>query len=245
MRLNITQCKLRQSVLEIAQALPASLTLKRLYLAQNELYYGQRRLALQLGANIAKCSNLSRVDLSQNAITTEMAISFLRGLGDMSHLHQLDLSRNEIGETAGRAISTFIVKAATLRKLDISQNPLLKVTLNKRLGQERLEAESQKPGGGNKTEKPKVYVPGCYLIAVALGKSASMKEIKMHGLVVNQAEWLQKLAPLGEKVRVLWRAVDAESFNFPRPPPPPAAAPKPPPAKGGKTPAKSGIAKKK
>jgi hypothetical protein len=237
-KLNVTQCRLRQSVIEIAQALPSSGTLKRLYLSQNEIHYGQRRVALQLGANIAKCRNLRRVELAQNAITTEMAIALLRSLGEASHLRQLDLSRNEIGENAGRSLATFVAKAGGVRKLDISVNPILRVSLNKRVGQERLEIENQKPGAGNKKQKQKVYVPGCYLIATALGKSVSIKEIRMYGLVVDEAEWDQRIAPLAERVKVFYRSVDAEFPTFPRPPPPLPITPRaaPVPTKGAKTP---------
>jgi Ran GTPase-activating protein (RanGAP) involved in mRNA processing and transport len=135
LRLNLSNCRLRQSAIDIAQALPQTATLKRLNLSKNELYYGQRRLAVQIGSNVAKCATLSRLDLSQNALTTEMAIALLRGLGDAPALHRLDISKNEIGEPAGRAIANFIAKSQSLRKLDISQNALLNVTVNKLMGQ--------------------------------------------------------------------------------------------------------------
>jgi hypothetical protein len=174
-----------------------------------------------------------------------MAMSFLRGLGDGGRIHQLNLSRNEIGELAGRSLSTFITKSTSLRKLDISQNPLLKVTANQALGQQRIEEDSKKPGAGNKKDKKKVYIPGCYLITVALGKSTSMKEIRMIGLIVNHLEWEKRLAPLGNRVKVLYTSPDSEPYNF-RPkgaaPPPRPKPPPPPPAKGkgkGKAPVKS------
>jgi hypothetical protein len=53
LKLNISHCRLRQAGTEVAQALPSSQRLKRLNLSLNELYYGQRRLALQLGQNAA------------------------------------------------------------------------------------------------------------------------------------------------------------------------------------------------
>jgi Ran GTPase-activating protein (RanGAP) involved in mRNA processing and transport len=231
LRLNLNHYRLRQSVMDIAQALPSSPTLKRLSLAQNELFYGQRRLAVQLGANCAKCAALSRLDLSQNALTSEMAVSLLRGLSDTAGLRDLDLSWNEIGETAGRAVATFLTKSASIKKLNISQNPLLKVTANKVLGQQKMDEEGQKPGG-NKKAKAKVYVPGCYLIATAVAKSPTLKEIQMYGLVVNPFEWEQKLLPVGDRVKVLYRGPDAEGYNFrPKRAPPPIVRPagKPPP----------------
>jgi Ran GTPase-activating protein (RanGAP) involved in mRNA processing and transport len=80
LKLNLSQCRLRQSVVEVAQSLPASTTLRRLNVSRNDLYYGRRRLGLQFGINASKCSALSRIDLSQNALTTEMATALLKGL---------------------------------------------------------------------------------------------------------------------------------------------------------------------
>jgi Ran GTPase-activating protein (RanGAP) involved in mRNA processing and transport len=107
-RLNISQCRLRQSMMEIAQALPSSQTLRRINVSRNDLFYGQRRLGLQFGVNAAKCTTLTRINLSQNGLTTEMANSLLKGLGDAPRLHRLDLSRNNINELAGRAFVTCI-----------------------------------------------------------------------------------------------------------------------------------------
>jgi hypothetical protein len=214
LNLDASRCQLRQSVIEISQALPNCATLKRLNLSNNDLHYGQRKLALQLGSNVAKCTALSRLDLSQNALSSDMVASLLRGLGDAQHLHWLNLSRNEIGEPAGRAIATFLARSSSVRKLDISQNPILNVTRNRVEGQKLLEESNQKPGGGDKKGKSKVYTPACFLIAAALAKTASLKEVKMYGLVVNPLEWEQKLEPIGNRVAVLYRSPDAESFNF-------------------------------
>jgi Ran GTPase-activating protein (RanGAP) involved in mRNA processing and transport len=214
LKLNINQCCLRQAGIEIAQALPSSSTIKRLYMAKNELYYGQRKFALQFGSNAARTATLSRIDLSQNALTSEMAVALLRGLADAPALHRLDISKNEIGEPAGRAISSFVQKSMSLRRLDISQNPILNVTRNKMIGQKKLEEESGKPGGGDKKEKPKVYVPGGYLIMAGLAKSTSLKEVRMIGLVANPIEWQVKLDAIGDGLRVVYRVADAESFNF-------------------------------
>jgi Ran GTPase-activating protein (RanGAP) involved in mRNA processing and transport len=213
LRLNVNSCCLRQAGLDVAQALPNSSTLKRLSIAKNELFYGQRRFALQFGANAARTSTLSRIDLSQNVISSDMAIALLRGLGDATALHRLDLSKNEIGEPAARAIAGFITKSSCIRRLDISQNPVLNVTANKLMGQKKLEEEGGK-SGGDKKEKPKVYVPGGYTIIAALAKSTSIKEMRMIGLVANPIEWQQKLDLLGEGVSVVYRVADSESFNF-------------------------------
>lgn len=213
LKLNISNCRLRQSALEIAQALPATSTLKRLKLSKNELFYGQRRLGVQLGINAAKCASLTRIDLSQNALSSDAVSGLLRGLSDSPRLHALDLSRNEINEPAGRAVAGFLAKCSELQRLDISQNPILNVTLNAELGQKAL-GESAKQPGAKKNKKPKKYVPGCYLIISALARSASMQELKMHGLVVDIFEWERKLAVLGDKVTVNWRARDAETFRF-------------------------------
>jgi Ran GTPase-activating protein (RanGAP) involved in mRNA processing and transport len=215
LKLNISHCSLRQAGIEVSVALPLSSTLRRVNLSQNELFYGQRKLALSLGTNAAKCSTLSRLDVSQNALPSEMAITLLRGLGDAPNLHRLDLSRNNIDEPAGRAIAMFIQKSSSIRKLDISHNPILNVTRNKEIGQKKLEEDAQKPGGGNKKDKkPKAYVPAGYLMLTALGKSVNMKEMRMVGLVADWAEWGQRMETLGDKVTVVFQAADAGAFNF-------------------------------
>jgi hypothetical protein len=234
LKLNVSNCRLRNSMIEVAQALPASATLRRLNVSRNELFYGQRRLGLQFGINASKCSALSRIDLSQNALTTEMASALLKGLGDAVHLHRLDLSKNNINEPAGRAFVTFIGKSTSLRRLNISQNPILNVTKNKVIGQRKLEEESKKPGMGRRQKRPKIYVPACYTIVAALAKSPAVKQVDMLGLVADPWDWEAKLAVLGDRIRVAWRAVDAEPFRFrttrPKPPPkkpPPKTAPAP------------------
>jgi Ran GTPase-activating protein (RanGAP) involved in mRNA processing and transport len=229
LKLNVSHCALRQSMIDVAQALPQSATLRRLNVARNELFYGRRRLGLQFGINAAKCSALTRIDLSQNALTTDMAMGLLKGLGDATHLHRLDLSRNEINEPAGRAFVAFIGKSVSLRRLDVSHNPILNVTKNKVIGQKKLEEELKKPGLGKKDKKNKVYVPACYAMVAALVKSSTVKQVDMQGMVVDPWEWEGKLAVLRDKVRVVWRAPDAEPFRFrPPPPPPPRRQPRPP-----------------
>jgi hypothetical protein len=188
--------------------------LKRLNLSLNELYYGQRRLALQLGQNAARCVTLTRLDLSQNAITSDMVVALLRGLADSPSLHRLDLSRNNVDEAAGRALSSFVQRSASIRQMDISHNPILNVTRNKEIGQKKLEEEDQKPGGNKKDKKPKAYVPACYSLMTALSKSINMKEVTMLGLVANWTEWAQRMEVVGDKVRVVYQGADAGAFNF-------------------------------
>ena len=147
LRLNVSGCGLRTSGLDVAQAIGASATLKRVDLSRNELFYGGRRLALQLGGNCGKCATLTRLNLAQNAISSDMAVSLLKGLASAPALKRLDLSKNEIGEPAGRAIAAFITKCTSLQYLDISQNPILNVTINKVRGQQKMEEDQQKPGG--------------------------------------------------------------------------------------------------
>jgi Ran GTPase-activating protein (RanGAP) involved in mRNA processing and transport len=236
LKLNISHCRLRQAGLDVAVALPNSSTLRRVNLAQNELFYGQRKLALSIGANAARCSTLSRLDLSQNALPSEMAVALLRGLSDAPNLHRLDLSKNNIDEPAGRAIAQFIQKSSSIRRLDISHNPILNVTRNKELGQKRIEEDGQKPGGNKKDKKPPNYTPAAYTILTALGKSINMKEVKMLGVVANWAEWGAKMETLGDKVAVVYQGDDAGAFNF-RPktaPEPPKLPPKPATPTSGK-----------
>jgi Ran GTPase-activating protein (RanGAP) involved in mRNA processing and transport len=212
LKLDVSRCRLRGSAIEISQSLPNSPTLKYLNLSNNELFYGGRKLALQLGANVAKCRTLSTLDLSQNAISSEMAASLLRGMADAGGLIKLNLSRNEIGDAAGRAIATFISKASGLKSLDISQNPILNVIASKIEGQQKMDAAVQKPG--DKKAKTKAYTPGCYLVVAAVAKSPSLKQLKILGLTVNPTEWEQKLEGMPSSVQILSRAPDAEMFNF-------------------------------
>jgi hypothetical protein len=198
----------------------------------NELFYGQRKLALSLGANAARCVTLSRLDLSQNALPSEMAIALFRGLGDAPTIHRLDLSRNNIDEPAGRAIAQFIQKSSSIRRLDISHNPILNVTRNKEIGQKKLEEDAQKPGGGNKKDKkPKAYVPAAYSLLTAIGKSINMKKMRMVGVVANWEEWNQRLAAIGDRVTVEYQEPDTGAFNFR---PKTAGKPPSPPAKTGR-----------
>jgi Ran GTPase-activating protein (RanGAP) involved in mRNA processing and transport len=215
LKLNISHCRLRQSLMEIAQSLPAATTLRSINAARNDLFYGQRRLGLQFGVNAAKCTSLTRIDLSQNALTSEMASALLKGLGEAPRLHRLDLSRNNIDEPAGRAFVTFIEKCAALRRLVISQNPMLNVTKNQELWQQKLDEEAEKPGGGTKkNKKPKKYIPACYAIITALAKAVSVKQVDMVGLIVDSWEWERKLEELGDRITVVWRGADAEGFKF-------------------------------
>jgi hypothetical protein len=112
--------------------------------------------------------------------------------------------------------------------LDISYNPILKVTENKAIGQKRLEEEARKPGGGlKKGKKRRAYLPACYSLVTALTKSPNVKEVILFGLVVDVMEWQKRLLVLKDKIRINWRAPDAEHFRFgaTRPPPPPQAPP--------------------
>jgi hypothetical protein len=221
LKLNISHCRLRQSLMEIAQSLPASPTLRRINASRNDLFYGQRRLGLQFGVNAAKCTSLTRIDLSQNALTTEMASALLKGLGEAPRLHRLDLSRNNINEPAGRAFVMFIQKCGSLRKLVISQNPILNITKNQVLGQQKLDEEAKKPGGGKK-KKPKKYIPACYAIVSALAKTVNVKQVDMVGVIADSWEWERRLEILGDRITVVWKAPDAEKFIFRiRPPPKP------------------------
>jgi Ran GTPase-activating protein (RanGAP) involved in mRNA processing and transport len=208
-KLNISNCRLRQSAIEIAAALPSSFTIERIDMARNELFYGQRRFALQFGLNAAKCATLTRIDLSQNAITSDMAVALLRGLADAPKLHRLDLSRNSIDEPAGRGIANFVTRSNSIRTLNISYNPILNVILNKQNGQRKLEDDTKAPGGSGKDSKPKAYVPGAYIIAAALPKVINLKVIKMEGLVVDALEWQQKIQPVGDRPTIAWRSMDA------------------------------------
>lgn len=213
LRLNAAGCSLRAAGVDLAQAIGASQALKRVDLSRNELFYGGRRLALQLGGNCGKCATLTRLSLCQNAITSEMAISLLKGLGDSTTLKRLDLSKNEIGEPAGRAIAAFIGKCSSLQYLDISQNPILNVTINKVRGQQKMEEDQQKPGG-KKDKKAKKYVPAAYSIMTAVGKAANLKEITMIGLVADPAEWEPRVAAAPEHVSVVYKAPINTGYKF-------------------------------
>ena len=229
-KLDISACDLKQSALEIAQTLPSSPKLKQLNMAKNGLYIGGRRFALQLGANVGKCENLKRLDLSSNAITSEQVAALMRGLANAPKLNYLDLSKNCIDETGGRPIAIFLGKTSTLKFLDISQNQLLNVTINKIRGQQKLEEEQKKPGGRDK-KKSSVYTPGCYWIINYLVKNAGLPQkpikIRMIGLVVEEYEWQQKLEVLknaNPNVEVEYKAPANTFYQFRKPPPPPATS---------------------
>jgi hypothetical protein len=65
-----------------------------------------------------------------------------------------------------------------------------------------------------------------------------VKHVQMVGLVGDPCEWEAKLAVLGDRVKVDWRAPDAEGFRFRPPSPPPSQAEKPGSPKPGDTPRK-------
>lgn len=216
-RLDISKCQLRQSGIDIANAIPNALNLKWLMMSSNELHVGGKKFAQLLGSNVAK-SKISRLDLSKNALSADMATALLKGLSDAVSLKHLDLSKNSIGEQAGRAISTFIQRAPKIKHLDISQNPILNVTNNKIKGQQFMESDEGKQGGNKKDKKPKAYVPGMYLIMAALaklGKSTTLIDIKMLGLVVESEEWTQKMeihTQSGSTVDVIYQSPSSESI---------------------------------
>lgn len=218
-KFDISNCALRQSAIEIVQQLPNVGKLKELNMAKNELHIGLRRFAIQLGTNVGKCQTLTRLNLSQNALTSEMCTAMMKGLADAPKLKHLDISRNNIGETAGRSIGIYISKAQRLKTIDISQNPLLNVTINKIHGQTKLEEDAKKPGG-KKDKKPKVYTPGCYTILVGCSKSQTLVLIRMIGLVVDKNEWetkIQALHAARSNCEVEYSAPQNESFIFRRP----------------------------
>jgi hypothetical protein len=109
------------------------------------------------------------------------------------------------------------------------ENPILSISKNKLAGQKKLEEDSKKPRMGKKDKKPKRYIPACDAIVSALAKSTVVKQVDMLGVVADPWEWETKLAVLGERVRVVWRAPDAEPFRFRvrQRPQPPAKKPEP------------------
>jgi hypothetical protein len=153
---NISNCLQRQSAIEIAFALPSSASVR------NEFFYGQRRLAAQFGTNASKSQSHTKIDPSQNALTSDMAVALIRVVGDAPRLHGLDVRRNSIDESAGHAFATFITKSSTIRMLDLSHDPILNVVSNKELGQRKFDEETQKPGGNPKDRKSKNHTPACY-----------------------------------------------------------------------------------
>ncbi|OHS98528.1 hypothetical protein TRFO_08789 [Tritrichomonas foetus] len=222
-KLDISSCDLKQSALEIAQTLPNNPKLKQLNMAKNGLYIGGRRFALQLGANVGKCENLKKLDLSSNAITSEQVTALMKGLANAPKLSYLNLSKNCIDETGGRPIAIFLGKTTSIKYLDLSQNQLLNVTVNKIRGQKKLEEDAKKPGGKDK-KKPSVYTPGCYWIINYLAKNAGLPQkpikIRMIGIVVDAIEWEGKLDVLrnaNPNVEIEYKAPANTFFQFRRP----------------------------
>lgn len=170
-----------------------------------------------LGSNAARCSALTRIDLSKNSLTDEQLIPLLKGLADSSSLKKLDLSFNSIGESSGRIISNFIIKCSQLKQLNLSQNPILNVTINKLKGQKALEENGDKGGGNKKDKKSPVYVPSIYVILNAIGKSTSLTEVKFIGLVVDKVEWesrIQVLSAANSNVNIVDFVAHTKSFDF-------------------------------
>lgn len=216
-KLDISSCALRQSVIEISNAIGSALKLKRLNLANNELCIGGKKLAMQLGAGIVKGGTITRLNLSKNAINDEMAVPLLKSLADSPSIKQIDLSYNNIGEASGKTLASLVAKTTTLKRLDISMNPILNVTINKTLGQKLLEDEDGKPG--KKDKKPKGYTPAIFSLVANLAKNSSLSEVTMIGLIVDPDEWTQKLEQLhqqNQNVSVIYQAPQTESFSFQR-----------------------------
>lgn len=223
LKLDISACDLRQNAIEVAQKLPNNPKLKMLNLSKNSLYVGGRRFATQLGANVAKCEMLKKLDLSFNALTSEQVSALMKGLANAPHLSSLNLSKNCIDETGGKPIAIFLGKTTSLKFLDISQNQVLNVTVNKIRGQQKLEEESKKPGGKDK-KKSSTYTPGVYWIINYLMKNGGLPQkpikIRMIGLVVDPVEWEQKLEALrcaNSNIEIIYQAPCNLSFHFQRP----------------------------
>lgn len=190
--LDVSNCGLRQTCSDIALAIPQAERLLELDLSHNQLYVGAKRLAVQLGQNIAKSSTLQVVDLSSNALTSEQCASLCRGMASCSSLKSVNLQDNNIDEEGGRAIANFISKSASLKYLNISHNPILNVVINIIRLKRKLEEEKDKPGN-KKDKKPKEPTPGVFFILNACAKSSSIQEVTMIGLVVDKAEYNKRV----------------------------------------------------
>ncbi|EAY03993.1 Leucine Rich Repeat family protein [Trichomonas vaginalis G3] len=213
----LSNCGLGNSVIDFAKAIPMGQKLRMLDLSANRLHTGGKKLALTLGQNIAKSSTISIVNLSKNALTSEQTISLLRPLSDSPHLKTLDLSGNSIGDEAGRAISNFIMKAAHLKHLDISGNPVLNVTINYSKLKSTQADDKDKNQGNKKDKKPKDPVPGAFLILNACGKSGSLKDITMIGLVTRMTDWKNRVDAVQEqnqKLKVLYTSEMSAAYDF-------------------------------
>jgi hypothetical protein len=93
MKLNSSNCRILQLANEISLAFPSSANLQMLILGRNEFFDSQRRFAAQFGTHTAKCLSLTKIELSQNALTSNMAVALLPGLSDAPRTHQLNVSR--------------------------------------------------------------------------------------------------------------------------------------------------------
>lgn len=214
-RVEAAGCNMRQTAIDVANAIPSSDKLKRLNLSRNMLHVGGRRFASLLGGSVARCSSLKKLFLSENAIDDEMCSALLKGLGDSTALTVLDLSKNQIGEASGRAIANFIGKVGTLRSLDISQNPLLNVTINAMKGQQMLEEGGEKDQN-KKDKKPKTYTPGVYIILAALSKNQSLAILQMIGTIAPEEEINAKLESLpstNPNLTVVFRGPESRKYD--------------------------------
>ena len=210
-RIDAEGCGLKQSAIDLANAIPSAEKLKRLNLAKNMLHAGGKKFATLLGSSCAKCSALRKLFLSENAIDDDMCVALLKGLGDSPALTVLDLSKNMIGEGSGKAISNFITKVQTLKSLDISQNPILNVTINILNGQKKLDEGGDKDQN-KKDKKPKSYTPGVFQIFNALPKNQTLMILKMIGVVCVEDELSAKITALqatNSSLSIVYRAPES------------------------------------
>ena len=214
--LQIANCNIGTSIIDLAKALPNATKLKKLDLSMNSLYAGGRRAALILGQNVGKCASLKTINLSKNAFTTEQTQAFMRGIGESQSLKTIDLSSNAIGDEAGRSISIFLGKSPTMKRLDISQNPILNVTINYLHLKQKIEAEKNKPSL-KKDKKPKEPIPGAYFVLNGVAKCSTLREVKMIGLVVKPAEWEAKLTTAktaNPECEIIYRSPASTPYDF-------------------------------
>lgn len=216
--LEIASCGLKQTGIDVAQAIPKSEKLQELDLSMNSLFVGAKRFAIQLGQNVAKSETLQVLNLSQNSLTSEQCVSLMRYLPDCHTLKTLNLSSNSIGDEAGRSIGNFLGKSMSIKHLDISANPLLNVTINLIHIANKMKEEKDKPGGNKKDKKPKEPVAGAYFVLNGCTKNChSLRDVKMIGLVADPIDWAKRIeavAAVNQKVQILYTSEMSASYDF-------------------------------
>ena len=92
----------------------------------NPFFHASQAFAEAIGSNvIARASKLAVIDLSQNLLGDQAAVSLLSHLYPLPALREVSFSGNHLGDVFLSALNLTKFKSDTLRLLDLSQNTFL------------------------------------------------------------------------------------------------------------------------